>query len=284
MKNKCISILIATEIAMCSSCFAGWENIRLALRSAGEPPQTYSDLERIPELRQLLQETNKGVFVAMTCQPKDPLVGIAGFLVIRERYSAFDAYTTAFRLVVFAESAAELTFVPVYKHLEIPPQQQVFDTVLNTYGNFIPRSDHTIAVLMDLLPYESLKAWSTNNDPATLLPDWRGAVIERLLREETARGEVPAPSLTKALMQLQNIPGTCQLTYLLYSDPKAKGFVETLNQALSDGGLDSVKLAVLLMGRPAVLTPMINFENLTLSPDRRNMIEKALRRRKGVTH
>lgn len=251
-----------------ASQMASAEEIFRELAQQGDCP---GDIRESSLYLDLVQSGTKDDFLRLVKQTDYPMVAIAGFMAMREKYPghSFEA-----ALWLFCSMENPVVFVAAAGALSVIEQAEDTDcnriTLYDITQSVAIEDDATLAVLIMKCVDASLVNGLVEQYGIRISQPWAAVALDRIYPME---GETPTPTMVQVLELCKQHEGFPMSVYLHYHEEIDAEYTRLLQDFLSDPDTDSLYVLVLLHGRHEDFSDSQVLERIILPQDRREEIE-----------
>ncbi len=242
-----------------------------------ETPPDYG-LKNSPTFRRIIDRGDKSLWLEMLNQRDHPLVVLAGYLCIRDKFPE-QSFESALRAVGNKPPDSSIMLcAPMIERLDkadpSPENLKKFSAVCATLE--IKRNAGAIWILV-YVPYSFLYKWFDDRASEDVPWSIRACILDRLFGDAKEQKLPITERMRESLEAAAHVPGIPRRVFLTYTERLDRDFSKAFMQAFADQSVDDLAVYPILLNHlPFVREHSDELRSLKLSESRKQVLERAI--------
>lgn len=232
------------------------------------------EMKGIPEFKRILEEGTLELFLEMTDQLDLPIVQLAGFYGIRERYAS-QALRSAFAIARQMRPSQLSLYGPVYETIQDEPDAErfvhEFDSVM-VYGR--PRG-HALALILSFSSEEYLDVWFHSAGRRCIVPSAEALVLDCIVASYKRDVRQITERMRSALGSYATIPGLPRRIFVKCADDSHDMLLTAIEATLNNDDLSSIEMEIIMQHRKELIVQ--HLDSFKLRPEVRRKVNAFLK-------
>lgn len=274
-----LGLIIFTITASCfGSDISSWDNLSKMLLENQSGDLSHEAMLKTKLYEDIVKNAPKQTVLEMTIQQDYPIVMLAGFYALKERYPE-DLFEHSVKIVMTSTGSLLELYIPILDYFEeIEWNEEEF---VKRFSNItrIPTSKMgNLSIILAYFKFDLLDSWFHSPSRGWSYVAYESLVLSDLFDKYPKNNKEITSKMNTTLTSYAGIPGYPRYLYIFYGSEHDDRYKMSMETVLQDNSLFELHIGVLLQKKSNYINHNINIESLTLSQKRLDLIKRGIER------